>query len=160
MKTNLKDHDVLLVKEPRSEKLNVVSGIDTDGKIKTVPPKVDNSPDFMRIDKHSNVLENFFSNFMRQAKDPSHFGFFKSSAEDVEHNATLYSTLLKESNNEAVTKMLNENKINPEEYLLKSQGKTQLQSEGYKSYDESRIDWTKFEQIGISKTSLDRKSVV
>ena len=101
METNLKDQDVLLVKEPQNEKLNVVSGIDTDGKLKTVPPKTENSPDFMRIDKHSNVLESFFSNFMRQVKDPSHFGFFKSSAEEVEHNATLYNTLLKESNNEA-----------------------------------------------------------
>lgn len=160
METNLKDQDVLLVKEPQNEKLNVVSGIDTDGKLKTVPPKTENSPDFMRIDKHSNVLESFFSNFMRQVKDPSHFGFFKSSAEEVEHNATLYNTLLKESNNEAATKMLSENKINPEEYLQKSQEKVQPQSEGYKPYDESRIDWTKFEQIGISKESLKKNGTL
>ncbi|MGL4518727.1 MAG: hypothetical protein ACRCUJ_03215 [Phocaeicola sp.] len=95
METNLKDQDVLLVKDPQKEKLNVVSGIDADGKLKTVPPKAENSPDFMRIDKHNNALENFFSNFMRQVKDPSHFGFFKSSAADVEHNAILYDTLLK-----------------------------------------------------------------
>ncbi|MGL6178739.1 MAG: hypothetical protein ACRC13_05905 [Tannerellaceae bacterium] len=106
----------------------------------------------MRIDKHSNLLENFFSNFMRQAKDPSHFGLFKSSAEDMEHNATLYNTLLKETNNEAATKMLNENRINPKEYLQKSQEKKQPQSEDYKSYDKSRIDWTKFEQIGCKQS--------
>ncbi len=50
METNLKGQDVLLVKEPQKEKLNVVSGIDTDGKLKTVPPKAEHSPDFMRID--------------------------------------------------------------------------------------------------------------
>lgn len=160
METNLKDQDVLLVKEPQSEKLNVVSGIDTDGKLKTVPPKTENGPDFMRIDKHSNVLENFFSNFMRQAKDPSHFGFFKSSAEDVEQNATLYDALLKETNNEDATKMLNENKVNPEEYLQKSHKNTQSQPEGYKSYDESHIDWAKFEQIGISKASLEKNGAL
>lgn len=160
METNLKDQDVLLVKEPQNEKLNVVSGIDADGKLKTVPPKAEHSPDFMRIDKHSNVLENFFTNFMRQAKDPSHFGFFKSSADSVEHNAILYDTLLKESGNEAATKMLNENRINPEEYLQKSQEKAQSQAEGYKPYDESRIDWAKFEQIGVSKESLEKSGAL
>lgn len=42
---------------------------------------------------------------MRQAKDPSHFGFFKSSASDVEHNTILFDSLLKEVYNEAVIKM-------------------------------------------------------
>lgn len=158
MEPNLKDQDVLLVKEPQGEKLNVVSGIDADGKLKTVPPKAEHSPDFMRIDKHSNMLENFFSNFMRQAKDPSHFGFFKSSASNVEHNAILYDTLLKETGNEAATKMLNENRVNPEDYLQTSQEKTQ--TEGYKPYDESRIDWAKFEQIGVSRESLEKSGAL
>lgn len=45
MEPNLKDQDVLLVKEQQVEKLNVVSDIDADGKLKTVPLKVEHSLD-------------------------------------------------------------------------------------------------------------------
>lgn len=57
--------------------LKVVAGMDDKGKLKTVPPKKEHEKEFMKIDKHSNVLENFFSNFLRQYKDPTHFNFFK-----------------------------------------------------------------------------------
>ncbi|MGL4518728.1 MAG: DUF4099 domain-containing protein [Phocaeicola sp.] len=42
--------------------------------------------------------------------------------------------------------------------MQKSQEKTQ--SEGYKPYDESRIDWAKFEQIGVSKESLEKNGAL
>lgn len=158
METNLKDQDVLLVKEPQKEKLNVVSGIDTDGKLKTVPPKAEHSPDFMRIDKHSNVLENFFSNFMRQVKNPSHFGFFKSPADRVEENEANFRALMNDWYNDDSTKKLNESRVNPQDYLKQSAEKSQ--TEGYKPYDESRIDWKQFEQIGVSKESLEKSGAL
>ncbi|MDR1631589.1 MAG: hypothetical protein LBR97_01675, partial [Dysgonamonadaceae bacterium] len=84
MDKNVKDQDVLLVKEKDSNELKVVSGMDSDGKLKTVKPKAENEPDFLKIDKHGNILENFYENFMRQAKDPTHFHFFKVPADKVD----------------------------------------------------------------------------
>jgi hypothetical protein len=83
MSEKLKDRDVLLVKEKSSNELKVVSGMEKNGKLKTVKPTAENEPDFLKIDKHGNVLENFFENFMRQAKDPTHFHFFRAPLEKL-----------------------------------------------------------------------------
>jgi len=66
MEENLKDQDVLLVKEKGSDELKVVAGIDKNGNPKTVAPKQKNNPDFLIVDKNGNALENFMFNFMRQ----------------------------------------------------------------------------------------------
>jgi hypothetical protein len=87
MDEKLKDQDVLLVREKNSNDLKVVTGMDKDGTPKTTLPKDENNPDFLKIDKHGNVLENFFANFMRQAKDPTRFEFFKAPLEKVEEVA-------------------------------------------------------------------------
>ncbi|NDV97618.1 hypothetical protein D0T84_22440, partial [Dysgonomonas sp. 521] len=80
MKEKLKDpkeQDVLLVKEKDNDKLNVVTGMNEDGTPGTVKPEQKNEPEFLKIDKHGDVLENFMSNFLRQCKEPTHFHFFK-----------------------------------------------------------------------------------
>ena len=83
MDEKLNNQDVLLVKEKDSNKLKVVSGIEKDGTPKSVEPKPENEPQFLRIDKYGNALDNFMSNFQRQYKDPTHFQFFKVPIEKV-----------------------------------------------------------------------------
>jgi hypothetical protein len=63
MNENLKDQDVLLVREKGSNELSVAN-MDKDGKVKQAKPDSEN-PDLLKIDKHGNILENFFENFMR-----------------------------------------------------------------------------------------------
>lgn len=85
MDENLNDRKVLLVVEKDSNELKAVTGLNEDGTPKTVKPEAKNEPDFLKVDKHGDVLENFFSNFMRQAKEPTHFHFFKVPLEKMEH---------------------------------------------------------------------------
>jgi preprotein translocase subunit Sss1 len=81
MNENLKDQDVLLVKEKGSNELRIAN-MGKDGKMKTAKPDGDN-PDFLKIDKHGNILENFFANFMRQVKEPTRFEFFRVPADKI-----------------------------------------------------------------------------
>ncbi|KAA6330992.1 hypothetical protein EZS27_020366, partial [termite gut metagenome] len=67
MDEKLKDQDVLLVREKGSNELQVAK-MDKDGKVKSAKPDGEN-PDLLKIDKHGNILENFFENFMRQVKE-------------------------------------------------------------------------------------------
>jgi hypothetical protein len=69
MNENLKDRDILLVREKGRDELNVAK-MDKDGKVKQTEPDSEN-PDFLKIDKQGNMLENFFENFMRQVKNPT-----------------------------------------------------------------------------------------
>ena len=53
--------------------VQVVSEIDKDGKVKTVPADEKNENSFLKFDKNSSILENFIKNFWSQFKEPTHF---------------------------------------------------------------------------------------
>ena len=69
--------DILLVFDKEEKQLKAVKGIDEKGELKTAPADSKSLDDFMKVDKQGNMLSNFFSNFMRQAQNPSRFSFFK-----------------------------------------------------------------------------------
>jgi hypothetical protein len=55
MDVNVKDQDVLLVREKGSNELQVAN-MDKDGKVKSAKPDGENS-DFLKIDKHSKIQQ-------------------------------------------------------------------------------------------------------
>lgn len=146
MNEKLKDQEVLLVKDKDSDKLNVVTGLNEDGTPKTALPKKENEPDFLKIDKHSDALENFMSNFIRQAKEPTHFHFFKVPLNTLENVINVLETMLKDPENPSNKKFLDEHRVHPEAFSKKQ----------HQPIDESRIDWSQFEKLGISKEMLEQ----
>lgn len=156
MDENIKDQDVLLVKEPGGERLKVVSGMDDKGNLKAVPLTKENEPDFLRFDKHSNALENFISNFMRQVKDPTHFSFFKVPTIGTEQSATFLEQQLGLPDDPASKAFIDNARLNTEE-LIKGQEQSQSnRNDGYKPLDPERINWEEFERLGIDKESLEK----
>ena len=101
METNYSDNYVLVL-EDRSQtqsaneagKLSVVSGIDKDGKIKTVEPLDTHSAAFMKFKKNDSLLQNFFSNLAKQFKDPSHTGVYRLVADKVEDSVDVLKKML------------------------------------------------------------------
>ena len=158
MDVNKEAKESLLVLDKQDGgKVKVVSGIDDKGKLKTVPPTKEHEPDFMRIDKQSTILENFFSNFMRQAKDPTHFQFFKIGTDAVDSVAPVIETMAKQ-NTSSANEMLDQYKVNPSDYVKEGvkqdvPSKPQ-QTNGYKPIDENRIDWDNLKQFGITREAL------
>lgn len=146
MNEKLKDQEVLLVKDKDSDKLNVVTGLNEDGRPKTALPKKENEPDFLKIDKHSDALENFMSNFMRQAKEPTHFHFFKVPLNALENVINVLEAMLKDPENPSNKKFLDEHRVLPEAFSKKQ----------YQPINESRINWSQFEKLGISKEILEQ----
>lgn len=149
MNKKLKDQNVLLVTEKDSTNPKVVVGMNEDGTPKTVEPKKENEPDFLKIDKHSDALENFMSNFMRQCKEPTHFHFFKVPLEGIDNIVNVLSTMLKDPENPSNKKFMDEIRVLPEAFSKKP----------YQAIDESRIDWSQFEKLGVSKDMIDQKSL-
>jgi hypothetical protein len=144
MNEKLKDQDVLLVKE-KDDALKVVKGINSkEKKLETVNPSMENQPDFMKFDKHGNLLDNFLSNFMRQVKDPTHFMFFKAPADRAEETA----------------KQLQEALKNPEATKNKTfldMHKVELPPPQEHSINPDLINWEKLENYGISRQFLEFK---
>jgi hypothetical protein len=169
MDKDVKEQDVLLVKEKNSNELKVVSGMDKDGKLKTVKPAAKNEPDFLKIDKHGNVLENFFANFMRQVKDPTYFHFFSIPADKVNEVVPKLQDALnnpKKPENKAFIEM---HRVEPET-VLKKQGRPQQTHQQeqtpaqprmppplyHNAIDENRVDWSQFERLGITRETLEK----
>jgi hypothetical protein len=145
MNENLKDQDVLLVKEKNDNDLKVVKGIDSEnGKLDTVAPNLENQPDFMKIDKNGNVLDNFLENFSRQFKNPTEFMFFKIPADKVEETANNLQTALK-------------NPETPENKQLLDAHKVEVpQVKKEHAINPDLVDWKKFENFGITRESLEK----
>ena len=69
--------DVLLVSDSKKKEVRIVKGIGKDKVLQTVVPDKKNESQFLRVDKQGDLFSNFFSNFYRQLKDPTHFIFFR-----------------------------------------------------------------------------------
>ena len=90
-----KDEEVLLVRDEKTGEIGVVAGLDKDGTPKRTPAKAENSQDFLRFDKHGDMLDNFFRNFYRQCKEPKRFGFYRVAVEGMEKVMDVLKEFLK-----------------------------------------------------------------
>ena len=102
MEQKKKEKDVLIVRDEKTGEISVVAGLDKDGNPKRTPAKTENAQDFLQFDRHGDVLDNFFKNFVRQCKEPSRVGFYRVAADQAEHLIGVMKELLKnpEANNE------------------------------------------------------------
>jgi hypothetical protein len=142
MNKNLKDQDVLLVKEKKSDEVKVVKGIE-NGKLETVKPTSENQPNFMKIDRHGNVMDNFLSNFVRQFKDPTQFLFFKVPADQAGEASKNLQAALKNPNTSENKVFLDTHKVD-----LPAQNEYKIKFE--------LVDWGKFEKYGITREGLEK----
>ncbi|MDR1666736.1 MAG: DUF3945 domain-containing protein [Bacteroidales bacterium] len=160
MDVNLKDQDILLVREKGSNEVKV-AGTDKDGKVKQTKPDSEN-PDFLKIDKHGNILENFFENFKRQVKDPTRFEFFRVPAEKFKEVIQKLQDAFKNPDKPENKAFIDLHRIDPEDFLKKhGQAKEQTQPQAQtsdKSYAISpdSVQWNKLEKFGITRESLEK----
>lgn len=149
MDEKIKDQEVLLVKDQKGENLKAVAGTDEKGELKTVPPTAEHEQSFLKFDKHSNALENFLSNFMRQFKNPTPLNFFKVPFESAVASARVLSEMLKAPDVPSNKEMLDYARINPADYAGE-------QKQSFQSIDPDKVKWEQFEQMGVSRESLEK----
>jgi hypothetical protein len=153
MNEKFEDGDVLLVKEKGSNELKV-AGMEKDGKVKNHKADDGNNPDFLRIDKNGNVLENFFENFMRQAKNPTQFEFFRVPMEKFQEVIRKLQDAFKNPKKQENKEFIDLHRVDPEAFLKKQQQTQPSASAG--AIDENRVDWSQFEKIGINRDFLEK----
>lgn len=88
--------DVLVVRDEKTGEISVVAGLSRDGTPKRAPAKAENTSDFLRFDRNSDMMDSFFRNFFRQCKEPSRFGFYRIAADQVENLLGVMKELLKD----------------------------------------------------------------
>ena len=108
------EQDVLVVRDEKTGEISVVAGLSRDGTPKRAPAKSENTPDFLRFDRNSDLMDSFFRNFYRQCKEPSRFGFYRIAADQVENLLGVMKELLKDP--EANKEILSAHKVDTSNY--------------------------------------------
>ena len=130
------EQDVLVVRDEKTGEISVVAGLSRDGKPKRAPAKAENTPDFLRFDRNSDLMDSFFRNFFRQCKEPSRFGFYRIAADQVENLLGVMKELLKDP--EANKEILSAHKVDTSNYEKEAK-----QSEGQAKETASSDDASK-----------------
>ena len=130
------EQDVLVVRDEKTGEISVVAGLSRDGTPKRAPAKAENTSDFLRFDRNSDLMDSFFRNFFRQCKEPSRFGFYRIAADQVENLLGVMKELLKDP--EANKEILSAHKLDTSNYQKEAK-----QSEGQAKETASSDDASK-----------------
>ena len=130
------EQDVLVVRDEKTGEISVVAGLSRDGTPKRAPAKAENTPDFLRFDRNSDLMDSFFRNFFRQCKEPSRFGFYRIAADQVGNLLGVMKELLKDP--EANKEILSAHKVDTSNYEKEAK-----QSEGQAKETASSDDASK-----------------
>lgn len=165
--------EVLIARNNDTGQVGAVTGLNEDGTPKMTDVKSAKLSDLVKFSKGQNPLEAFMSNFIRQCKNPSTFGFFKVPADrfdsvgqamgdlikDPETNAELlkdFKVDVQQQTQTEVKEQKHEPKATQTKKSVESQT-TQTEQPKYHTIDESKIDWAKLkEKWGIDRDQLEK----
>ena len=169
------NEEVLIVRNNETGQVGAVTGLNEDGTPKITDPMFVTLEDLVKFKKGQNPLEAFLSNFVRQCKNPTMFGFFKVPADrydcvgmamcdfikDPETNAEIlkdFKVDVPQQTQTNVKEQAQENKATETQAQkpAEEQG-AQTEQPKYHAIDESKIDWTMLkEKWGIDRDQLEK----
>lgn len=135
---------VLIAHNKETGETGAVTGLKEDGTPAMADTKTSKLSDLVVFNIHKNPLESFMSNFIRQCKNPSVFGFYKIDADNINTVGPVMQEALKDpEKNKAL--------LDPSVVEVKEG------QQAYRKIDESKIDWdTLKERWGIDRERLEK----
>ena len=155
------EQDVLVVRDEKTGEISVVAGLSRDGTPKRAPAKAENTSDFLRFDRNSDLMDSFFRNFFRQCKEPSRFGFYRIAADQVENLLGVMKELLKDP--EANKEILSAHKVDTSNYekeAKQSEGQakeTALSDDASKTQANTEKENVSSEQTNEKENDMEQK---
>ncbi|RXE60852.1 DUF4099 domain-containing protein [Paramuribaculum intestinale] len=168
MDQTTEQQELLVARNNESGQVGVVVGQNPDGTPRMADVKSTPFSELIKFSKGQNPLEAFMSNFMRQAKNPTMFSFFRLPADRYEAIATAMVDLIQKPEENA--EMLKPYKVEvdtPKETVEQKEEEAPTQepekSTAVKTtpIDPDRIDWAKIEkQWGITRDDLEKSGAL
>ena len=155
------EQDVLVVRDEKTGEISVVAGLSRDGTPKRAPAKAENTTDFLRFDRNSDLMDSFFRNFFRQCKEPSRFGFYRIAADQVENLLGVMKELLKDP--EANKEILSAHKVDTSNYekeAKQSEGQTKetaSSDDAFKTQANTEKENVSSEQTNEKENDMEQK---
>ena len=155
------EQDVLVVRDEKTGEISVVAGLSRDGTPKRAPAKAENTSDFLRFDRNSDLMDSFFRNFFRQCKEPSRFGFYRIAADQVENLLGVMKELLKDPEaNKEILSALKVDTSNYEKEAKQSEGQakeTASSDDASKTQANTEKENVSSEQTNEKKNDMEQK---
>ena len=148
------EQDVLVVRDEKTGEISVVAGLGRDGTPKRAPAKAENTSDFLRFDRNSDLMDSFFRNFFRQCKEPSRFGFYRIAADQVENLLGVMKELLKDP--EANKDILSAHKVDTSNYEKEAK-QSEGQAKETASSDDASKTQANTEKENVSSEQTNKK---
>ena len=174
--------EVLIARNNDTGQVGAVTGLNEDGTPKMTDVKSAKLSDLVKFSKGQNPLEAFLSNFVRQCKNPTTFGFFRVPADRYDTVGTVIGDFAKDP--VANADMLKNNKVDlpqdtqdnrqeaaqtaeqpkqspagspQEEQQAQSNAQASAKETRHSAIDESKIDWANLkEKWGIDRDELEK----
>ncbi len=181
-KENEQLSDIILILDKMELMIQAVSKLDKDGKHETVPADKKHQNQFLKVDKYSSIVENFFKNFWSQLKDPTRFGILSMKMRELNkpENKQAIKDLTEGKQTDAVAEFLKKYEVKPrnvaneqsinnkndETMAKKTAQQEQQQAPAAESnqpkyrYNEAMINWEELKNFGISKEYLQEKGLL
>lgn len=169
------NEEVLIARNNETGQVGAVTGLNEDGTPKMTDVKSAKLSDLVKFSKGQNPLEAFLSNFIRQCKNPSSFGFFKVPADrydsvgqamgdfikDPETNAEIlkdFKVDVPQQSQTNVKEQAQDNKATDTQAQKPAEEQAaQTEQPKYHAIDESKIDWPMLkEKWGIDRDQLEK----
>lgn len=148
------EQDVLVVRDEKTGEISVVAGLSRDGTPKRAPAKAENTSDFLRFDRNSDLMDSFFRNFFRQCKEPSRFGFYRIAADQVGNLLGVMKELLKDP--EANKEILSAHKVDTSNYEKEAK-QSEGQAKETASSDDASKTQANTEKENVSSEQTNKK---
>ena len=159
------DKDVLIVTDNKTGERGVVTGMNSIGNPIKMPVRKEYSQSFLQFDKNGNALDNFFTNFVRQCKEPTRFGFTKTTTGALERLFAGAEEAKAEIEGESINPsnyINNKNKKKMEQNQSNNAAEAQSQQaesnkHQYQPIDETKVNWADIQQKwGVTRDQLEQ----
>ena len=177
MAQDLNQEEVLIARNNETGKVGAVTGLNKDGTPKMTDVKSAKLSDLVKFSKGQNPMEAFLSNFLRQCKNPSTFGFFKVPADRFDSVGRAMAEFMQEPEKNA--DILKDFKVDVPRQAQKQEEAPQQRAETpqqtapaeaqspaaeneqkevkHTAIDESKINWDSLkEKWGIDRAELEK----
>lgn len=167
--------EVLIARNNENGQMGAVKGQNPDGTPQMADAKSTPLSELVKFNKGQNPLEAFMSNFIRQAKNPTMFSFFRLPADRYEAIAPAMADLIQKAEQnaemlkpyavevDAPKQQVEQGQDNNVKEAAPKQTKEQQTSPSVKttSIDPNSIDWAKIErQWGIKRDDLEKSGAL
>lgn len=175
--------DIIFILDKMELLLQAVTKIEQDGRYQAVHADRQNRNSFLKVDKRSNIVENFLKNFWSQVKDPTRWGILSARDQELDkpENRQALEDLAAGKRTQAVEEFLQRYEIRPrKEEQTQSKNTTQTdmakqeeqprlaperpvaatEEQSKYRYHESMIDWEQLKNFGLSREFLEEKGLL